>query len=123
MSNFAEEQEPKFDFPIPDDWPPSLALAFAELMEKALAEGFPLVVPVRKDATPEQITRSSTTCGRWSGTLVWRTTHRLTDPGALSPGRHPGRSARLSGDVRSIVDKAGLAVLRPHPPMSGTHDG
>jgi hypothetical protein len=56
MSGFAEEQEPKFDFPVPDDWPPSLTLAFAELMEKALAEGFPVVVPVRKDATPEQIT-------------------------------------------------------------------
>lgn len=56
MSDFTEEQEPKFDFPIPDDWPPSLALAFAQLMEKALADGFPLVVPVRKDATPEQIT-------------------------------------------------------------------
>ncbi len=57
MSSFAEEQEPKFDFPIPDDWPPSLVLAFAELMEKALAEGFPVVVPVRKDATPDQITK------------------------------------------------------------------
>jgi len=45
MSDFAEKQEPKFDFPIPDDWPPSLTLAFAELMEKALAEGFPVVVP------------------------------------------------------------------------------
>jgi hypothetical protein len=57
MPDFTEKQEPKFDFPIPDDWPPSLALAFAELMEKALAEGFPVVVPVRKDATPEQITQ------------------------------------------------------------------
>ena len=51
-----EEQEPKFDFQIPDDWTPSLRLAFAELMDKALAEGFPVVIPVRKDATPEQIT-------------------------------------------------------------------
>lgn len=51
-----EEQEPKFDFPIPDDWTPSLRLAFAQLMDKALAEGFPVVIPVRKDATPEQIT-------------------------------------------------------------------
>ncbi len=56
MSDFAEEQEPKFSFPIPDDWPPSLTLAFAELMEKALKDGFPVVVPVRNDATPEQIT-------------------------------------------------------------------
>jgi hypothetical protein len=56
MSDFTEKQEPKFDFPIPDDWTPSLRLAFAELMDKALAEGFPVVIPVRKDATPEQIT-------------------------------------------------------------------
>ena len=55
MSDFTEEQEPKFDFPIPDDWSPSLRLAFAELMDKALAEGFPVVIPVRRDATPDQI--------------------------------------------------------------------
>ena len=55
MTDFTEEQEPKFDFPIPDDWSPSLRLAFAELMDKALAEGFPVVIPVRKDATVDQI--------------------------------------------------------------------
>jgi hypothetical protein len=55
MSDFTEQQEPKFSFPIPDDWSPSLRLAFAELMDKALADGFPVVIPVRKDATPDQI--------------------------------------------------------------------
>jgi hypothetical protein len=55
MSSFSEKQEPKFEFPVPSDWPPGLALAFAELMEKALEDGFPVVVPVRRDATPEQI--------------------------------------------------------------------
>jgi hypothetical protein len=55
MTDFTEQQEPKFDFPIPDDWSPSLRLAFAELMGKALAEGFPVVIPVRKDATVDQI--------------------------------------------------------------------
>ena len=55
MSDFTEQQEPKFDFPIPDDWSPSLRLAFAELMDKALADGFPVVIPVRRDATPDQI--------------------------------------------------------------------
>jgi hypothetical protein len=55
MSDFTEEQEPKFDFQIPDDWSPSLRLAFAELMDKALADGFPVVIPVRGDATPDQI--------------------------------------------------------------------
>jgi hypothetical protein len=55
MSDFTEEQEPKFSFPIPDDWSPSLRLAFAELMDKALADGFPVVIPVRGDATTDQI--------------------------------------------------------------------
>ena len=32
-----------------------VTLAFAEMMEKALQDGFPIVVPVRKDATPDQI--------------------------------------------------------------------
>jgi hypothetical protein len=44
-----------FEFAIPGDWPPGLAIAFSELMEKALEDGFPIVVPVRKGATPEQI--------------------------------------------------------------------
>ncbi|MBV9448622.1 MAG: hypothetical protein JO345_22270 [Streptosporangiaceae bacterium] len=39
------------------DWPPGLALVFAEMMEKAIDDGFPVVVPVRKDATPEQISQ------------------------------------------------------------------
>ena len=55
MTDFTEEQEPKFSFPIPDDWSPSLRLAFAELMDKALAQGFPVVIPVRDDATVDQI--------------------------------------------------------------------
>jgi hypothetical protein len=36
---------------------PGLALASAEMMEKAMDDGFPIVVPVRKDATPEQISQ------------------------------------------------------------------
>jgi hypothetical protein len=55
MTDFTEEQEPKFSFPIPDDWSPSLRLAYAQLMDKALAEGFPVVIPVRNDATVDQI--------------------------------------------------------------------
>jgi hypothetical protein len=46
-----------FEFAVPDDWPPGLAIAFAELMEKALEDGFPIVVPIRQDATAEQISR------------------------------------------------------------------
>ena len=45
------------EFAVPGDWPPGLAIAFAELMEKALEDGFPIVVPVRLDATAEQISR------------------------------------------------------------------
>jgi hypothetical protein len=43
------------EFQVTGDWPPGLTLAFAEMMEKALEVGFPVVIPVRKDATPEQI--------------------------------------------------------------------
>ena len=44
-----------FEFAVPGDWPPGLAIAFANLMEKTLEDGFPIVVPVRQDATAEQI--------------------------------------------------------------------
>jgi hypothetical protein len=44
-----------FEFSVPGEWSSGLALAFAEMMEKALQDGFPIVVPVRKDATPDQI--------------------------------------------------------------------
>ena len=43
------------EFAVPSTWSPGLATTFAELMEKALQDGFPIVVPVREDATPEQI--------------------------------------------------------------------
>jgi hypothetical protein len=46
-----------FEFAVPGDWPPGLAIAFAELMDKALQDGFPIVVPIRQDATAEQISR------------------------------------------------------------------
>ena len=44
-----------FEFAVPGDWPPGLAIAFAELLDKALQDGFPIVVPACRDATPEQI--------------------------------------------------------------------
>jgi hypothetical protein len=44
-----------FEFAVPGYWSPGLAIAFAELMEKAMEDGFPIVVPVRLDATAEQI--------------------------------------------------------------------
>ena len=45
-----------FEFTVPTDWDNELALAFYELVQKALDDGFPIVVAVRRDATPEQIT-------------------------------------------------------------------
>ena len=59
--------------------PPGLAIAFAELMEKALEDGFPIVVPVRLDATAEQI-------------------------------------SRLFEDVRTLIEKAGLAPAQTVEP-------
>jgi hypothetical protein len=43
-----------FEFAVPGDWP-RLAIAFAKLIEKAMEDGFPIVVPVRLDATAGQI--------------------------------------------------------------------
>ncbi len=39
---------------IPDGWPPSLGFAVAKMMQQSLKEGFPIIVPVRGDATPDQ---------------------------------------------------------------------
>jgi hypothetical protein len=68
-----------FEFAVPGDWPPGLAIAFAELMEKAVEDGFPIVVSVRQDATAEQI-------------------------------------GHLFEDVRTLVEKAGLAPVRTVEP-------
>ena len=46
-----------FEFAVPGDWPSRLAIAFAKLMDKALQDGLPIVVPIRQDATAEQISR------------------------------------------------------------------
>jgi hypothetical protein len=40
---------------IPGGWPPGLGLAVAKMMQQSLKEGFPVVVPVRRDATPDQL--------------------------------------------------------------------
>jgi hypothetical protein len=40
---------------IPDGWPPGLGLAVAKMMQQSLKDGFPVVVPVRRDATPDQL--------------------------------------------------------------------
>ena len=44
-----------FEISLPEEWPPGLALAVAQMMRQSLKGGFPIIVPVRKDATPEEI--------------------------------------------------------------------
>lgn len=40
---------------LPDEWPPGLALAVAAMIRGSLRGGFPVVVPIRPDATPEEL--------------------------------------------------------------------
>ena len=39
---------------LPDEWPPGLALAVAAMIRRSLRDGFPVVIPIRPDATPEE---------------------------------------------------------------------
>jgi hypothetical protein len=52
---FKDDEAVTFQFAVPDDWTPGLSVTFAELIDKAMGEGFPLVVPIRRDATPDQV--------------------------------------------------------------------
>jgi hypothetical protein len=121
-----------FEFAVPGDWSPGLALAFAELMEKAMGDGFPIVVPVRKDATPEQISQVF----EGARALVERLglaaaqaenrdddDHRVASPGSFrcsasgvtSSVRHPrnGIEARIISSRRS---RAANSPSIRHPP-------
>lgn len=44
-----------FEVAVPDNWTPELALAAAQLMRRAVRDGFPIVTSVSENATPEQI--------------------------------------------------------------------
>jgi hypothetical protein len=44
-----------FEIELPDDWPPGLGFAVAAMIRQSLKEGFPVVIPVRRDTTPEQL--------------------------------------------------------------------
>ena len=44
-----------FEIEIPDEWPPSLGFAVAKMIRQSLKAGFPVVVPVRGDTTPDQL--------------------------------------------------------------------
>ena len=53
-----DEPDPAtLEFTVPSDWDNDLALTFYELVQKALDDGLPIVVAVRKNATPEQISQ------------------------------------------------------------------
>jgi len=45
----------RFEIEIPDDWPPSLGFAVAAMIRQSLKDGFPIVIPVRRDTTPDQL--------------------------------------------------------------------
>jgi hypothetical protein len=40
---------------LPDEWPPGLGLAVAAMIRQSLRDGFPVVIPIRRDATPEEL--------------------------------------------------------------------
>ena len=40
---------------LPDEWPPGLAMAAAQLMRQALRDGFPVVTAIRSDVTADQV--------------------------------------------------------------------
>lgn len=40
---------------FPDEWPPGLGLAVAAMIRRSLRDGFPVVIPIRQDATPEEL--------------------------------------------------------------------
>jgi hypothetical protein len=44
-----------FEIEIPDEWPPGLGFAVVRLIQQSLKEGFPLVVPVQRNITPDQL--------------------------------------------------------------------
>jgi hypothetical protein len=40
---------------IPDDWPPGLGIALAQLLRQTLSTGSPVVVAIRPDASDEEL--------------------------------------------------------------------
>jgi hypothetical protein len=50
-----------FEIELPDEWPPGLRLAVANMIRKSLKAGFPVVVPVRSDVTPDELAAAFTT--------------------------------------------------------------
>jgi hypothetical protein len=40
---------------LPEDWTPGLGIAVAKMIHQSLKAGFPVVVPVRSDVTPDEL--------------------------------------------------------------------
>jgi hypothetical protein len=45
----------RFEIEIPDEWSPGLGIAVAAMIRQSLKDGFPVVIPVRRDTTPDQL--------------------------------------------------------------------
>jgi hypothetical protein len=45
----------RFEIEIPKEWPPGLGFAFAAMIRQSLKEGFPVIIPVRGDITPDDL--------------------------------------------------------------------
>jgi hypothetical protein len=50
-----------FEIELPDDWPPGLRFAVAKMIRQSLKTGFPIVVPVRSDVTPDELATAFST--------------------------------------------------------------
>jgi hypothetical protein len=44
-----------FEIELPDEWSPGLGFAVAKMIRQSLRVGFPVVVPVRSDVTPDEL--------------------------------------------------------------------
>ena len=50
-----------FEIELPDEWPPGLGFAVAKMIRQSLKAGFPVVVPVRSDVTPDELAAAFST--------------------------------------------------------------
>ena len=50
-----------FEIELPDEWPPGLGFAVAKMIRESLTAGFPVVIPVRSDITPDELAAAFST--------------------------------------------------------------
>src|ERR1039457_2121318 len=92
-----------FEISIPDEWPPGLGIAIAKMVQQSLKVGVPIIVPVCKDVTPDQLQARSKGSGWSSRTRAWPPRRRRDERGGERgvPGRSPAHRARLSARAAS----------------------